>query len=177
MRLKFVLVCKKCNDLGIATAKRLFSKAQTLRIWTDFTLHGLSLLLQVIINAYVKWHIKPFVATSATLPQVMSLPFEVSTRKEGCTETPKCGEMLSAKLPCELMFGYLHVTLLLVGTTTGWTRGFLTMSCQWIVSAWHRNLFWSTYTPPLRISAEKSKNTQSIHIHNRLFWVSECLFF
>lgn len=39
---------------------------------------------------------------------------------------------------------YLHVTLLLVGTTTGWILGYLTISCQWIVSAWHKNLFWST---------------------------------
>lgn len=80
------------------------------------------------------------------------------------------------KTPCELVSNqislscklrlvglYLHATLLFVGTTTGWILGFLTMSCQWIVSAWHRNLFWSTYTPPLRISEEKEKNTQSIH--------------
>lgn len=44
--------------------------------------------------------------------------------------------------------------LLLVGTTNGWIRGFLTMSCQWMVSAWHRNLLRSTYTPPFKISVE-----------------------
>lgn len=69
--------------------------------------------------------------------------------------------------------GYLHVTLLLVGTTTGWRRGFLTMSCQWIVSAWHRNLFWSTYTPPLRISVEKRERTVNTDTH-RAPWVLNC---
>jgi len=48
---------------------------------------------------------------------------------------------------------YSHVLpLLLDGTTRSSERGFLMMSCQWMVSAWHKNLFWSTYTPPFRIS-------------------------
>lgn len=67
------------------------------------------------------------------------------------------------------LLGYLHVTLLLVGTTTWGIPEFLTMSCQWIVSAWQRNLFWSTYTPPLRISGkEKREIAQSKQIHTRL---------
>lgn len=76
----------------------------------------------------------------------------------------------------------LHVMLLLVGTTSGWIRGFLTMSCQWMVSAWHRNLLRSTYTPPFKISVktreeikdrvsvwEKVISTLSFFIFN---WVS-----
>ena len=62
---------------------------------------------------------------------------------------------------------YSHVTLLLVGTITGLFLGFFTMSCQWIVSAWHRNLFWSTYTPPPRISVGGKKGD--------IYWSVQCL--
>ena len=68
-------------------------------------------------------------------------------------------ERLKLKHVFYTLLGYLHETLLLVGTTTACIRGFFTMSCQWIVSAWHRNLFLSTYTPPLRISVEKREHT------------------
>lgn len=57
-------------------------------------------------------------------------------------------------LTIEPLFVNLHVMLLLVGTTSGWIRGCLTMSCQWMVSAWHRKLLRSTYTPPFKISVE-----------------------
>ena len=62
---------------------------------------------------------------------------------------------------------YSHVTLLLLGTTTGLFLGFFTMSCQWIVSAWHRNLFLSTYTPPPRISVGGRKGD--------VYWSVQCL--
>lgn len=74
------------------------------------------------------------------------------------------------------LLSYLHVTLLLVGTTKGCVFGFLTISCQWIVSAWHRNLFWSTYTPPLRISAEKQTETdreRTLSKQTHTLWLSE----
>lgn len=53
---------------------------------------------------------------------------------------------------------YSHPGLLLLDDTTrSSARGFLMMSCQWMVSAWHKNLFWSTRTPPFSISAEQGK--------------------
>lgn len=71
-----------------------------------------------------------------------------------------------------LQFGldglYLQVTLLLAGTTSGWIREFFTMSCQWIVSAWHRNLFRSTYTPPFKISVERRGCIKSILMYEVL---------
>lgn len=56
---------------------------------------------------------------------------------------------------------YSHPLLLLLdGTTSSSAWGFLIMSRQWMVSAWHRNLFWSTYTPPFSISAREEKKRE-----------------
>ncbi|KAG7262456.1 hypothetical protein CRUP_008918 [Coryphaenoides rupestris] len=56
------------------------------------------------------------------------------------------------------------------------------MSCQWMVSAWQRNLFWSTYTPPPRISdggrkkgERTSHNAAAQHGTATAHWAELCL--
>lgn len=98
-----------------------------------------------------------------------------------CAELPQFTEgshlgLLVALVSTHVLYSHPRL-LLLDGTTSRSAWGFLIMSRQWMVSAWHRKMFWSTYTPPFRISAKRERNEHIARDIQHMYMMAENQYF